>query len=136
MKRATFRAFPAGTLRARALALCAITFLAGPAAAGPPPGHPEAHRVPQILGLPDDGAPLVHEGRVVQALPSNRFSYLLVESAGRRHWLAAPRVEVGPETRIRFPEGRLMRNFYSKVLERTFESVLFVSRVQVLQQGI
>jgi hypothetical protein len=121
---------------ASAPGLFRILLTVGPATARPPPGHPEAHHVPGILGLPDSAARLSRNGRVIQALPGNRSSCILVEEAGRRHWIAAPRADLAPDVRIRFPDGRVMRNLYREVLQRTFESLLFVRRVQVVHQGI
>lgn len=100
--------------------------------AAPPAGHPSVEQAGQALKLPPSEAELNHQGKVVQAIPSNEYVYIEVKSEGRNRWLAAPATPLKVGDAIRFPEGTVMRNFYSKRLNRTFDEVLFVGRIKVV----
>jgi len=76
---------------------------------------------------------LPNEARVVQHIKAAGYSYLAVErSDGLQAWLAAPVMEIEPGTRVRFPNGVVMTNFFSKELKRNFPAIMFVGEVQVL----
>ncbi len=99
--------------------------------AAPPAGHPSVEQAGQALKLPPSEAELNHQGKVLQTIPSNEYVYIEVTSEGRNRWLAAPATELKVGDSIRFPDGTVMTNFYSKRLNRTFEEVLFVGRIKV-----
>jgi hypothetical protein len=76
---------------------------------------------------------LPNEARVIQHIKAAGYSYLAVERAdGLQAWLAAPVMEIQPGTRVRFPNGVVMTNFFSKELKRNFSAVMFVGEVQVV----
>ncbi len=108
--------------------------LTGSVAAGPPPGHPSIDQASQAMGI-DQQAPMAHQGRVLDAIDSNSYTYIQVQTVDQQvQWLAAPRVAVQPGQKIGFATGVLMRNFYSKKLKRTFERIHFVPTVRVSAQ--
>ncbi|WP_207062749.1 hypothetical protein [Motiliproteus sp. SC1-56] len=105
------------------------------AQAAPPPGHPSTDQAAKALGVPTD-QPLLFEGRVLEAIDSNSYTYIQVQvSADEQLWLAAPRLALAPGAVIRFGRGTLMQNFYSKKLKRQFSQVLFVDRVAIKRPG-
>jgi len=110
-----------------------LGFSAG-APAAPPPGHPTVEQAGQALKLPPTEAELNHEGKVLQTIPSNEYVYVEVKSEGRNRWLAAPATQLKVGETIRFPNGTVMSNFYSKRLQRTFDEVLFVGRIKVVDK--
>ena len=71
----------------------------------------------------------VHEGRVLSVMPSGGYTYLEVESAGGRLWLASNQVNARQGQVVRWGEYAVMGDFYSKSLDRSFEQILFVGRV-------
>ena len=103
----------------------------GLALAVQPPGHPSVDTTTELLKLPKGQAAYTHSGRVIEAIDSNNYTYILVETDQSKRWLAAPKTDLQPGQKIRFPDGALMRNFYSKSLKRTFQNILFVSGVAV-----
>lgn len=105
-----------------------------PLRAEPPPGHPSAGQAGEMLGLPGAEAPRPYSGSVLQAINSNQFTYIEVGVEGKSgsRWLAAPRLDLKPGTRIRFGEGRLLAPFYSRKLERSFDAVTFVGPVEII----
>jgi hypothetical protein len=45
-------------------------------------------------------------------------------------WLAGPKLEVQPDDRVSYSKGVLMGGFYSRELNRSFDQILFVGKVQ------
>ena len=64
-------------------------------------------------------------GKVAETFASGGYTYLLLERDGQKTWAAIPEtpVEVGRE--ISLKPGMEMKNFSSKALKRTFESIYF-----------
>jgi hypothetical protein len=95
-----------------------------------PVGHP-----PVVDADPSALAPQTMHwratGKVLETMDSGGYTYVLVDTGTEKVWAAAPSfaVKVGDEASI--PEGATMNNYFSKTLERTFDSVLFVGMVQV-----
>lgn len=97
--------------------------------AAAPPGHPTPDQAVKLMG---GGAAVsrVQRGEVLEAIDSNSYTYIRVRvSAQQSQWLAAPRLALQVGQHIDYPQGVLMRDFYSKKLKRRFEQILFVSAV-------
>lgn len=111
-----------------------LTAAAVPAA--PPPDHPSPAQAMDLLmpEKPPAAAELPNQGKVISSMDANDFSYIEVERAGGTEWIAAPKMVVKPGSSIRYEEGSVMTNFYSKLLKRTFPSVMFVGHVAVVGQ--
>lgn len=90
-----------------------------------------------MLGLPPErpAAELAREGKVLEAIDANQYTYLEVLEGERSRWIAAPRLSVARGATIRFDDGVVMTNFYSRKLKRTFETLMFVNRVAVTSPG-
>lgn len=114
------------------LVLCLAMGAAVPALSAPPPGHPSPGQAMEMM-VPDQpgSKELRHEGKVLRTLDANEFTYVEVSRAGALEWLAAPLMPIKPGSTVRFEEGSVMTNFYSKLLERTFTSVRFVGAIVV-----
>lgn len=103
----------------------------GIASAEPPPGHPSVEHAQQAMEVPSN-EPLTYRGQVLQVIPSNDYTYIEVASGeGKKLWLAAPRTEVAPQAWIRYGNGTVMHNFFSRKHQRTFDEVMFVERIAV-----
>ncbi len=114
------------------LVIAATLVAAAAAAAPPPPGHPSVEDAERLLQLPSEDVPLRHTGQVIEAIDSNQYTYVQLRQGQATQWLAVPRIEVKPGMWIRYGEGRLMRNWYSRKLKRSFDDILFVSRVEIV----
>jgi len=104
--------------------------------AAPPPGHPSPAQASDIL-MPDKSpspAELPNRGKVVNSIDANEFTYIEVERDGAREWIAAPKMAVVPGATVRCEEGAVMTDFYSKLLKRSFPSVMFVGHVAVVPE--
>lgn len=107
----------------------------------PPPGHMSAPDAVSVIqkengGLPTNSAleQLNNTGVVVQSIISNEFVYVEFESEGKKAWLAAPKVELQTGQNIRFSDGTLVKEFYSRKHQRNFTDILFVSKVEAVKE--
>lgn len=117
------------------LPLAAVVLAAAQAFAAPPAGHPSPAQAREML-LPDKPprpSELPNAGQVVSVLHANEFSYLEVrrDQAKASEWIATQKTEIKPGSKIRYEDGAVMKDFYSKLLKRTFPSVMFVDYVAV-----
>lgn len=88
--------------------------------AAKPDGHPDMQTVettPQF------------DGKVLQILNAGSFTYIEVQADTGKVWVAAPQFQVQTDSIVIVPEGKLMTDFYSKSLDRTFEKVYFVAGI-------
>jgi hypothetical protein len=75
-----------------------------------------------------------HEGTVVSSIDASIYTYVEVNDNGKTVWIAAPTVAVKKGDTIGYDEGAVMSNFYSKSLNRTFDTVLFVGKAAVIKK--
>ncbi len=113
--------------------LIALLTVAAMAQAAPPPGHPSPAHAREMLrpDKPAKAADLPNQGKVVSAMDANEFTYIEVERGGKIEWIAAQKMPIQTGSTIRYEDGAVMSNFYSKLLKRTFPSVMFVNDVIV-----
>ena len=104
--------------------------------AAPPPGHPSPTQAREMLlpEKPPSAADMPNQGKVLSAMDANEFTYIEVERGGKVEWIAAQKMSLTPGSTIRYEDGAVMTNFYSKLLKRTFPSVMFVNDVIVVAQ--
>jgi hypothetical protein len=77
--------------------------------------------------------PTANGGKVLETIPARQYSYIHVSTADGDEWIAASRGDYKTGQQIRYSKGIMMTNFYSKTLDRTFESIRFVSRVVIME---
>jgi hypothetical protein len=73
--------------------------------------------------------PAVQSGKVLEVLNASNYTYLRVDTGREKLWLAAPQIKIKSGERVSFAGGLPMKNFQSKSLGRTFETVYFVDQV-------
>ena len=64
-------------------------------------------------------------GKVVETMNAGGYTYVSLTKDGKKTWIAIPVTEVKVGQEITFQPGAEMRNFTSKTLNRTFESIIF-----------
>jgi hypothetical protein len=64
-------------------------------------------------------------GKVVETMDSGGYTYVYVEDNGKKTWVAIPATVVKVGQLVTCQPGMEMRNFTSKTLNRTFESIIF-----------
>jgi hypothetical protein len=97
-----------------------------------PSGHPAVDTKKEGKGAPE--APLPQKAKVLSTIDAAPYTYLEVTQNKKTLWLAANAVAAKKGDVIRFDDGMVMTNFHSKTLNRTFPSVLFVSRVVITKE--
>ena len=73
-------------------------------------------------------------GKVVETVDSGGYTYVRIEKAGKKIWVAVPKMKVAVGQELSFQPGMTMDNFTSKTLNRTFETIVFSSGV-IGQEG-
>jgi len=113
--------------------LFALAFISTAAAAQPlPAGHPAVNTKKEDKGAPE--AQLPQKARVVSTIDAPPYTYLEVTQNKKTLWLAANAIAAKKGDVVRFDNGMVMNNFHSKILNRTFPSVLFVNSVVVTKE--
>jgi len=64
-------------------------------------------------------------GTVVETMNTGGYTYVCLEKAGKKTWVAVPEMKVTVGTKMSFQPGQVMPNFSSKSLNRTFDSIVF-----------
>ncbi len=100
------------------LALCA-SLITATASAGTVAGHGNS-----TIDLPNIG-------KVLEVLNVAGYTYLHLEGKDKKEWVAGKAKEVKEGDVVRYSKGSIMRNFFSKTLNRTFPEILFTSAIQI-----
>ncbi len=79
-------------------------------------------------------AKLSQKAKVLSTIDVPQYTYLEVTQNKKTRWLASTSVKVKKGDVIRFDDGMEMTNFHSKVLNRDFPSISFVSHVAVTNE--
>lgn len=78
----------------------------------------------------DQPASAKNSGKLLETMDSGNYTYVLLDMDGKEVWAAGPTttgLEVGQE--IYLKGSMEMKNFHSKTLDRTFESILFAGGI-------
>jgi hypothetical protein len=111
-----------------ALSVSASAFAADPAM----PANPHSGMKMQPMMAPAPQAPSLNQtAKVLSTINVPSYTYIEASQGNKTIWLAASTVAVKKGDTIRFDDGMVMNNFYSKVLKRNFPSILFVNKVVV-----
>lgn len=76
-------------------------------------------------------APGTTRGKVVETMNSGGYTYVALQQGGKKVWSAGPQVAVKVGDMVSMPTGMAMKNYHSKTLDRTFETVYFVQSISV-----
>lgn len=80
---------------------------------------------------PDAIAKLPLAGKVIETMNAGNYTYVLVQQDAQKRWAAALQFEVAVGDSISIPQGSVMKDFKSQTLNRTFDWILFASRVEL-----
>ncbi len=64
-------------------------------------------------------------GKVLETMNSAGYTYISLENNGKKTWVAVPETKVKVGEAVTCQPGMEMKNFTSKTLNRTFESIYF-----------
>jgi hypothetical protein len=100
------------------LLVLAYLFPGRGACAEPQKEYPQA----QVPAVQESGL----SGKVVETMDSGGYTYAQIETAaGKKLWVAVPKVKITKGQNISFVPGATMSNFHSKTLKRTFDEIIF-----------
>jgi hypothetical protein len=85
-----------------------------------------------VHAVPDE----IRSGTVTSAKTVDGYTYLSIQEAGREVWLAALPMSVKAGDVVEYAGGDEMKKFSSKAMNRTFESIRFVSRIHVVNKDM
>jgi starvation-inducible outer membrane lipoprotein len=71
-------------------------------------------------------------GKVLETLDVETYTYIRLESDGRELWLATSPVQVEQGDTVRFSGGVMMTDFHGASLDRTFDQILFVGKIELI----
>lgn len=72
---------------------------------------------------------------VVSTENGGAYTYVQLDIGGSNVWYAVPATELEPGEQVIAPAGMPMKNFYSKTLDRTFETVYFAEGIKPKESG-
>lgn len=72
----------------------------------------------------------IYEGVVVDSLDGGGYTYLQIEDAKKKYWIAVEGLKIDKGTEVRFTEELKAKNFESKSLNRVFDEITFASNLQ------
>jgi hypothetical protein len=84
-----------------------------------------AYMVNQGGGSEGSAAAPALSGKVTETMNSGGYTYVKLENSGKEMWVAVPNMAVKIGETMSFAPGMEMRNFESKSLNRTFETIIF-----------
>jgi hypothetical protein len=82
----------------------------------------------QVLAMPKTSTPSdvpTGTGTIMETMNASGYTYMLIENQAKKTWVAVPAAKVENGETVSYFEGIEMKNFTSKSLNRTFETVVF-----------
>lgn len=74
----------------------------------------------------DDKHPNIHKVEIIELIQTTSYTYLFLKQETDSIWVAVPKMEAEAGETYYYHGGMEMRDFKSKELNRTFESILFL----------
>jgi len=89
-------------------------------------GCVKKNKVPTAQNLTN---PAMHEVKVAEVIQTSNYTYLKVADNGAENWIAVTRQEAAVGEVYYYDQALEMKNFNSKELNRTFETIYFVQGI-------
>jgi hypothetical protein len=87
----------------------------------------------QISPAPKPSKPVLmpNEGIVAEVIDGGTYIYVSIDLGdGQSEWLATGKSDINVGDHVRYSPGIFMQNFYSKTLQRTFDIIRFVGKLE------
>jgi len=78
-----------------------------------------------VCSAANNGLAQDSNGMVIETMDSAGYTYLLIDSGTEKTWVAIPETTIEKGTKVIYKPGMVMKNFFSKTLNRTFDSIIF-----------
>jgi hypothetical protein len=72
----------------------------------------------------------VSNGEVLEVFASAGYTYLRVNNGSQEQWLAVPETTMAQGSKISWNGGSEMKNFTSRSLDKTFDSIWFIDKIE------
>lgn len=82
----------------------------------------QAEAMPKMV---DSAKATSESGTVMETMKAPGYTYLLVADGPKQTWVAIPETHVEIGAKVRYSAGMEMKNFTSKTLNKTFDSIIF-----------
>lgn len=69
--------------------------------------------------------PSATSGSIIETMDASGYTYLLLDIGTEKQWVAIPATEVTVGEKVTFLDGMLMKDFFSKTLNKTFTNIIF-----------
>ncbi len=76
-----------------------------------------------------------HAVKVLDFINVPNYTYIKVSENGNDYWLAAPTTTVEKGETVYYSKGMEMKNFHSKTINKTFDSIFFVQGISTSPQS-
>ena len=70
------------------------------------------------------------KGTIIETFDSGGYTYLQIDSNNKKIWAAVSPVKVKVGDEVTLLSGGVMKNFYSRTLDRTFDEIIFSSGIK------
>ena len=105
-----------------------------PAQGALPPGHPPIDTSGDSMSSSErTDVEMTQKATVVSAINIPQFTYLEIRQGNQTRWLASATIAAKKGDDVQFDHGETVTNFNSKALMRTFPSITFVNRVDIVK---
>ncbi|MDO6619905.1 MULTISPECIES: NrfJ [unclassified Shewanella] len=75
-------------------------------------------------------AGIMHQGEVVETMNSGGYTYVQVKAEDKTFWAAGPQVAITKGDTVIMNEQMWMQDFTSSTLNKTFDKLLFVGKIE------
>ncbi len=75
-----------------------------------------------------------HIGTVTYTKDTGNYTYIKLDEQGKEVWLATSTLKVSVGDKVEYIGGLLMKDFHSKAMDKTFDFILLVTRVRILNE--
>jgi hypothetical protein len=116
--------------RLKPLTFCAASLILAAGCSHTTGSAPAPTQLAETAPVP--AAPGFNAGTVVEVIPAGRYSYIQIEKEGARKWMAVPSAAVSVGQQVDVKPGMEIRNYQSKNLNRTFDSITFSDGLVIL----
>ncbi len=106
-------------------ALISLTLIQGPTARAEMGVAQAAQPDAQMDAQAEQHKPAPISGTVTETMNGGGYSYICLESQGKKVWVAVPQMKVKVGDDMAFYPGSVMPNFKSDSLNRTFDAIVF-----------
>lgn len=84
---------------------------------------------PKAEATKPTAAKAAHEVTVQEVVHVTEYTYIRVKEGEKEYWMAAPKAEIKEGEVLTYNQAMEMKNFESKDLKKTFESIFFVDKL-------